>query len=107
MSHQVKLTREAEDDLLRLYDFMLERETERSGGGDLALADRAIAAIHRGFATLRSSPFTCRKADQSPFLRELVIPFGGTGYVGLFEISDADTVVIAAVRYQREDDYHY
>jgi plasmid stabilization system protein ParE len=106
MSYQVKLTREAEDDLLRLYDFMLEREIERSGSGDLALADRAIAAIHHGFATLRSSPFTCRKADQSPFLRELVIPFGGTGYVALFEISDTDTVVIAAVRHQREDDYH-
>ena len=106
MSYQVKLTREAEDDLLRLYDFMLEREMERSGGGDLALADRAIAAIHHGFATLRSSPFTCRKADQGPFLRELVIPFGGTGYVALFEISDTDTVVIAAVRHQREDDYH-
>lgn len=106
MSYQVKLTREAEDDFLRLYDFMPEREIERSGGSDLALADRAIAAIHHGFATLRSSPFTCRKADQSPFLRELVIPFGGTGYVALFEISDADTVVIAAVRHQREDDYH-
>lgn len=106
MSYQVKLTREAEDDLLRLYDFMLEREIERSGGGDLALADRAIAAIHHGFATLRSSPFTCRKADQSPFLRELVIPFGGTGFVALFEISNTDTVVIAAVRHQREDDYH-
>jgi plasmid stabilization system protein ParE len=107
MGYRVKLTREAEDDLLRLYDFMLEREIERSGGGgDLALADRAIAAIHHGFATLRSSPFTCRKADQSPFLRELVIPFGGTGYVALFEISNTDTVVIAAVRHQREDDYH-
>jgi plasmid stabilization system protein ParE len=109
MSYRVKLTREAEDDLLRRYDFMLEREIERSGGGgggDLALADRAIAAMHHGFATLRSSPFTCRKADQSPFLRELVIPFGGTGYVALFEISNTDTVVIAAVRHQREDDYH-
>lgn len=48
MSYQVKLTREAEDDLLRLDDFMLEREIERSGGGDLALADRAIAAVHHG-----------------------------------------------------------
>lgn len=106
MSYRVKLTREAEDDLLRLYDFVLERELDRVGGGDLAVADRAIAAIQDGFATLRSSPFTCRKADQSPFLRELVIPFGGTGYVALFEIADNNTVVIAAVRHQREDDYH-
>lgn len=106
MSYQVKLTHEAEDDLLRLFDYVLERELTRAGGGDLALADRAISAIKAGFATLQSSPFTCRKADQSPFLRELVIPFGGTGYVALFEISDSSTVIVAAVRHQREDDYH-
>lgn len=106
MSYRVKLTRVAEDDLLRLYDFVIERELDRVGGGDLAGADKAFAAIQDGFATLRSSPFTCRKADQSPFLRELVIPFGGNGYVALFEISDSNTVVIAAVRHQREDDYH-
>lgn len=106
MSYRVKLTREAEDDLLRLYDSVLDRELARAGGGDLAIADRAITAIQDGFATLRSSPFTCRKADQSPFLRELVIPFGGTGYVALFEIADSSTVIIAAVRHQREGDYH-
>jgi hypothetical protein len=39
-------------------------------------------------------------------LRELIIPFGATGYVALFEISDSQTVVIAAVRHQRESDYH-
>ena len=106
MSYRVKLTRDAEDDLLRLYDFVLERELDRVGGGDLAVADRALAALQDDFATLRSSPFTCRKADQSPFLREMVIPFGWTGYVAMFEIADNNTVVMAAVRHQREDDYH-
>lgn len=106
MSYRVKLTREAEDDLLRLFDFVLERELERPGGGDLTLAQRAISAIEDGFATLRSSPFTCRKAGQSPFLRELVIPFGRSGYVALFEVMDSATVVIAAVRHQMEEDYH-
>lgn len=106
MSYQVKLTREAENDLLRLYDFILMRELERAGGGDLALADKAIVAVEHGFATLQSSPFTCRKAGQSPFLRELVISFGSTGYVALFEIADSRTVIVAAVRHQREDDYH-
>ena len=106
MSYQVKLTREAEDDLLRLYDFVLVRELDRPGGGDLDLAEQALGAIQSGFATLRSSPFTCRKAGQSPFMRELVIPFGATGYVALFEISDGDTVIVAAIRHQREDDYH-
>ena len=106
MTYRVKLTREAEDDLLRLYDFVLARELDRAGRGDLDLAEQSIVAIESGFATLCSSPFTCRKAGQSPFIRELVIPFGGTGYVALFEISGSDTVIVAAIRHQREDDYH-
>jgi len=44
--------------------------------------------------------------DGSPFLRELVIPFGGAGYVALFEVEDQRTVTVLAVRHQREDDYH-
>ena len=106
MTFKVRLTREAEEDLLRLFDFLIQRELARDGGGDLTLADKAIVAIQSGFATLKTSPFTCRKAELSPFLRELIIPFGATGYVALFEISDSQTVVIAAVRHQRESDYH-
>lgn len=104
MSFTVRLTREAEADLLRLFDFVLERELER--GGQLELAEQAIEAIRAGLETLRTSPFTCRKVGSSPFLRELIIPFGRTGYVALFEISGAHDVVVAAVRHQREDDYH-
>jgi plasmid stabilization system protein ParE len=36
----------------------------------------------------------------------LIIPFGHTGYVALFEIVDSKTVIIGAVRHQREDDDH-
>jgi len=104
MSYRVQLTREAEADLLRLYDFLIDRELAQ--GGDLALADQALKAIEQGFRFLRLTPFSCRKVDQSPFLRELIIPFGSTGYVALFEVVDANTVVIAAVRHQRESDYH-
>ena len=106
MNYRIRLTRDAEKDLLRLYDYLLERELKRAGGCDLSIADRALEAIQAGLATLASSPFTCRKAAESPLLRELVIPFGATGYVALFEISDGQTVVVAAVRHQREDDYH-
>jgi plasmid stabilization system protein ParE len=105
VSFTVRLTRGAEADLERLFDFVLERELGRDGG-DLALPEQAIAALRSGFATLKSSPFTCRKASQSPFLRELVIPFGRAGYVALFEIEDASNVVVVAVRHQLEDDYH-
>lgn len=104
MSYRVRFTREALEDLERLYDFVLERELARDG--DLALAERALEAIEHGLAALGFSPFTCRKAGDDPFIRELVIPFGGSGYVALFEIEGNDSVVIAAVRHQREDDCH-
>lgn len=105
MSFKVRLTRDAEADLGRLFDFALERELSRDGG-DLTLPEQALAALRAGFATLKTSPFTCRKAGQSPFLRELIIPFGRSGYVALFEIEDASNVVVVAVRHQLEDDYH-
>ena len=105
MSFRVRLTREAQADLERLFDFVLERELEREGG-DLGLAEQALDAIRAGLATLQTSPFTCRKAGSSPFLRELIVPFGRAGYVALFEIDNPSTVTILAVRHQLEDDYH-
>lgn len=104
MSYAVRFTRQAAEDLQRLYDFVVDRKLER--GGDLELASRALEAIEHGIATLAFSPFTCRKASGSPFIRELVIPFGASGYVALFEIEASDLIVVAAVRHQREDDYH-
>ena len=105
MNFRVRLTRGAEADLDRLFDFVLERELGRIGG-DLELAAEALVATRAGVATLRTSPFTCRKAGQSPFLRELIIPFGRSGYVALFEIVGTTDVVVTAVRHQLEDDYH-
>jgi plasmid stabilization system protein ParE len=105
VSFRVRFTREAQADLERLFDFVLERELARDGG-DLALPERALLAIRAGVATLKTSPFTSRKAGQSPFLRELIIPFGRTGYVALFEIEGASDVVVTALRHQLEDDYH-
>lgn len=100
--YRVRFTLEAETDLIRLYEFILERD-----GADWPLAERALEAIRAGIATLEQIPFTCRKANaNSPFLRELVIPFGATGYVALFEIDDAETVTVLAVRHQRESDFH-
>ena len=105
MSFRVRLTREAAEDLAQLFDVVLERELQRHDG-DLELVERALQAIKDGMSTLRTSLFTCRKAGQSPFVRELVIPLGRSGYVALFEITDAEDVVITAVRHQLEDDCH-
>lgn len=102
MKYEVRFAREAQQDLIRLYDFILER-----GAADLAIAERALSAIENGIRFLTFSPFTCRKAtSDSQYLRELIIPFGSTGYVALFEIESDTTVTILAIRHQREDDYH-
>lgn len=81
-------------------------EDLESATGDLDIPERALKAIKEGIGLLRSSPFTCRKVGESPFLRELVITFGRSGYVALYEIVDDSTVIIGAIRHQREDDYH-
>jgi plasmid stabilization system protein ParE len=105
VTRRVRLTQQAQADLLRLFDFIVEREMHRAAP-DFALAERAIEAIHRGLGVLEHAAFTCRKAGTSPLVRELVIPFGHDGYVALFEIVDDATVVVGAIRHQREDDYH-
>ena len=105
MSFRVRLTRDAEADIERGFDFIIEQELARPGG-DLELAEQALAAIRAGVSTLGTSPFTCRKAGLSPFLRELIIAFGNSGYVALFKIAGTTEGVVSAVRHQLEDDYH-
>jgi len=103
MSYVVRFTPEAEADLIRLYDFILVRDQ-----GDGVLADRALDAIRHGVEHLSRSPFNCRKAypGNNPHLRELIIAFGASGYVALFEIEPAEIVTVLAVRHQREDDFY-
>lgn len=102
MSYTVRFTEEAEADLLRLYDFLLELDLHST-----ELAQRALARIVQATELLQQFPFTCRKVSaHNPYLRELVISFGTAGYVALFEIESDDIVTILAVRHQRESDYH-
>ena len=103
MSFVVRYSASARDDLARLYDHLIDRATTVE---DLDLAEQALSAITGAVQSLRHSPFIYRKAGDDPFLRELLIPFGQSGYVALFEIEDASVVTILAVRHQLEDDYH-
>ena len=101
---RVRYTEAARDDLLRLFDHLLERA---STAEELDQAQAAIDAIRAGVETnLARAPFIYRKAGVDPFLRELVIPFGSAGYVALYEIGRAKDVNILAVRHQLEDDYY-
>ena len=101
MTFVVRYSASARDDLKRLDEHRLDRATTVEA---LDWAERALSTII-GSVDSRS-PFIYRKAGPNPFLRELLIPFGNSGYVALFEIEDASTVTILALRHQLEDDYH-
>jgi plasmid stabilization system protein ParE len=99
MSYRLRYSLGARADIKRLYAFLVQR--------DALAAEKAVEVIIRTIDGLREFPFAARKAPgNDSFLRELIIPFGAGGYIALFEIEDAKTVTILAVRHQREDDYH-
>ena len=104
MSFDVWFSAEAEEDLERLFDFLLESAKTIE---DLDVAQAAVDAIRSAALNqLAVSPFSFRKAGHSSTRRELIIPFGTSGYVALYEIASPAAVVVLAVRHQREEDYH-
>lgn len=99
MSYQIRYTKRAKEDIVRLYSFLVEQ--------DIVAARNGLEAMEKGIEFLQEFPFTCRKATaDNAFLREMIISFGARGYVILFEIEDEQTVTILAVRHQREEDYY-
>lgn len=81
----------------------LERFVTFAGepGGD---ARSAIAAISEAIAILEHHPLVGRPAERD--LRELVISYGKSGFVALYEFHPSeDLVVILTLRHQREAGY--
>ena len=104
MSFVVELSPTAEADLERLFEFLLDRAETME---DLDRAQSAIDAVRAiTQQQLAMTPFSFRKAAKNPAQRELIIPFGNSGYVALYEIVSASKVVVLALRHQREEDYH-
>lgn len=103
MTFEVRFSIAAQDDLARLFDFLLDRaETVE----DLEQAQRAIAAVRLAVTNqLAATPYSFRKAGRSSTRRELIVPFGATGYVVLYEIVNSSNVLVLAVRHQCEEDY--
>ncbi|MES9858036.1 MAG: type II toxin-antitoxin system RelE/ParE family toxin [Sedimenticola sp.] len=67
---------------------------------------RAGLAIEQQFALLETEPGIGRPLDDFPKLRELIIPFGDSGYIALYrhEVKE-DTVYVLAFRHQKEAGY--
>ncbi len=101
--YSVIISPEAQEDIERLQSFWLQ-----DAGPDVA--DRAIDTIIKALDFLITFAHSCRKAQTQVSdkpCRELIIPFGSSGYLALFEIQeDTKRVAILAVKHQRESDYH-
>lgn len=103
---RVVLAEEAADDLLRIEDFMIERELA-GATPDLDVVRRLRDAVDRALRLLEFSPYSCRKAVRAvnDDQRELIIPFGSAGLIAAFEVR-GKVVRIGAIRHQLEQDYH-
>lgn len=99
MTFRVRFSGNADRDLDRLLEFLAAKRQPAVG--------KALSAIHKALRVIEVFPFSCRKssAANDPRFRELIVPFGHDGYVLLFEIEDAETVTVLAVRNQLEDDF--
>ena len=94
---EVRYADAARDDLLRQFDFLLERaKTGEDFDGAQVAIDTLTSEIE---GSLSRAPFIFRKIGQSPFLRELIIPFRGLGYVALYEIEGGSEVNVLCVRH--------
>jgi len=100
----MRYTGAARDDLLHLFDFLLDRARTAE---DFDEAQRAIDTITAEVESrLTRTPFIYRKVGDNPFVREMIVPHRASGYVVLYEIEDGSLVNIVAVRHQLEDDYY-
>ena len=86
--------RQAQDDIKRLYDFLLDKEP--------VAAERAVRAIQLGARKLVDFPHIGRPMGDETDRRELFIPFGAGAYVLRYRVRDK-TVVVIRVWHSREE----
>lgn len=95
---RVIITQGAAQGLERCRQFLLEKNPRA--------AIRAGQAIEIQFALLETEPEIGRPFDELPELRELIVPFGDSGYVALYRFDViTDFVYVLAFRHQKEAGY--
>jgi plasmid stabilization system protein ParE len=95
---QVVITEGAAEGLERCRTFLVGKDPEA--------ARRAGRVIEQFLLKLETASGIGRPFPELPELRELVIPFGDSGYVALYRQSPADDrVYVLAFRHQKEAGY--
>ena len=81
----------------KVYRFLAQYDPEA--------AQAAVKTIQNKAAILKRQPGAGRPADDlDPEHRELVIPFGASGYVLVYEVQQ-DYILVLAVKHQKEAGY--
>ena len=104
MTFRVEFTPEADADLDRLFDFLLDRADTVEEAMRAYEAIDVIRTVVNSY--LSTTPYSYRKVGTRPTLRELIVPFGATGYVLRFDIRTPELVLVLGARHQREEDFH-
>ncbi len=85
-------------DLDRIFEFNFARDPDA--------APAHIEGIYSGIQILDEHPEIGRRFRPGSALRELVISYGKSGYMALYEFSPIDHVIrVVAIRHQREAGY--
>ena len=88
---------EAEDDIERLHNFLMEQ------GNSLA-AQKAMLAIDEGIQMLLETPYIGSRMEDRPDYRQLLVPFGKSTYVLRYRIhEETETLVVVRVWHGREN----
>lgn len=95
---QLIITEDAALGIQRCRRFLQNREPQA--------VRHAAGTISESLALLESNPYAGRPLNDQPELKELVIPFGDSGYVGLYRYEpERDAVYLLAFRHQKEAGY--
>ena len=97
MPYIVNWTENASQGLERAYLFLAEKNEDAAKAALITIREKALL--------LEQFPNAARPAeDFEPEYRELLIPFGGAGYILIYEVI-GDSVYVLAVKHQKEAGY--
>jgi plasmid stabilization system protein ParE len=95
---RIKVSESAQIDIQRLHQFLAKSSPPA--------ALRAVQTIRQAFKPLREHPEIGRPVEDEPGLRELIIVFGSSAYLALYQFERGDELlVILTVRHQLELQY--
>lgn len=94
---QIIYTGRALTDLVRLREFLKTKNPEAS--------ERAVASIKLAIQNSGVRPERFRPVLDLMYYREIIIDFGGSGYIARFRYEPGGDIIIVRIKHQLENDF--